>query len=170
MEKKSKCCKKKCDIYICCSKYPKCCCNVNKCAPIYYPNNYPCNPCNSYNPCTPPITPTSCYPTYTTYNSIISGDIINFNLLSTYTLFIVNPIDDSGLLYLPAITSLGFCLYNKHFIISNISNFAILLNPSLTSTTTDNINGLTNIIIQPKTSVNVYSSYINKTTGYWCLI
>lgn len=191
---KTKCCKKssstKCDDSSssssyghCCPKYPKCYCVRDKCAPIYYPNNtigqYPCNPCRPpqcppYNPCNPcpplPCPPTQCAPTYTSYSSLITGTAISFNLLLPYTLFIINPTDSAGNLYLPAVTSLSSCCYNKMFVISNISNtFTILLNPSTATTTTDNINGQQNVIINSNSSVNVYSSYINGV-GYWTLV
>ena len=191
---KTKCCKKssstKCDDSSssssyghCCPKYPKCYCVRDKCAPIYYPNNtigqYPCNPCRPpqcppYNPCNPcpplPCPPTQCAPTYTSYSSLISGTAISFNLLLPYTLFIINPTDSSGNLYLPAITSLSSCCYNKMFVISNINiTSSIILNPSTTTTTTDNINGQTSVTISPNSSVNVFSSYINGV-GYWTLV
>jgi len=195
---KNKCCKKtsssKCDessssssstccssstYGFCCPKYPKCCCTKDKCAPVYYPNNcvgqYPCNPCKP--PCPPypcpcppyPCYPTQCAPTYNSYSSIVAGSSISFNLLSSYTLFIVNPTDSSGNLYLPAITSLSLCCYNKMFVISNISSETIVLNPSTTTTTTDNINGQSSVTIGPNSSVNVYSSYISGV-GYWSLV
>lgn len=188
MGKKSGCCKKssstKCDdsssssscssstYGYCCTKYPKCRCIVNKCAPIYYPNN--CVGQYPYNPCTPPCPPypaptTQCSPTYNSYNSIIIGSPISFNLLSQYTLYIVNTTDSSGNLYLPSITSLSACCYNKMFVISNIGSFTITINPSTTTTTTDNINGLTSITIPANSSVNVYSSYISGV-GYWSLV
>ena len=196
MGKKSGCCKKssstKCDdsssssscssyssstYGYCCTKYPKCRCIVNKCAPIYYPNNsvgqYPCNPCKP--PCPPypcppyPVPTTPCSPTYNSYNSIITGSPVSFNLLSQYTLYIVNTTDSSGNLYLPSITSLSACSYNKMFVISNIGYFTITINPSTTTTTTDNINGLISITISPYSSVNVYSSYISGV-GYWSLV
>ena len=188
MGKKSGCCKKssstKCDdsssssscssstYGYCCTKYPKCRCIVNKCAPIYYPNNcvgqYPYNPCTP--PCPPyPVPTTPCSPTYNSYNSIITGSPVSFNLLSQYTLYIVNTTDSSGNLYLPSITSLSACCYNKMFVISNIGSFTITINPSTTTTTTDNINGLTSITISPNSSVNVYSSYISGV-GYWSLV
>ena len=156
----------------CCSKYPKCYCAKDKCAPIYYPNNcvgqYPCNPCKP--PCPPyPCPPSQCTPTYTSYSSIIAGSSISFNLLSSYTLFIINPTDSSGNLYLPSILSLSSCSYNKMFVISNISSETIILNPSTTTTTTDNINGQTSVTIDPNSSVNVYSSYISGV-GYWSLV
>lgn len=194
---KKKCCKKssslRCDetssstscsssstYGFCCPKYPKCCCVKDKCAPIYYPNNcvgkYPCNPCLPLcpPPCPPPCPPypcppTQCAPTYNSYSSVVAGSSISFNLLSNYTLFIVNPTDSSGNLYLPAITTLSSCCYNKMFVISNISSESIVLNPSTTTTTTDNINGQTSVIIGPNSSVNVYSSYISGV-GYWSLV
>jgi len=212
MGKKSICCKKKststcCDdssssssatYGFCCSKYPKCRCIVNKCAPIYYPNNcvgqVPCNPCKpsypiypsyppscppsyppscppSYPPSCPPYHPNQCVPTYNSYNNIITGNPILFNLLTQYTLYIVNPSDTSGNLYLPAISSLGACCYNKIFIISNISSNNITINPSQTNTTNDSINGLINKIIIEHSSVSIYSTYIpSLNTGYWSLI
>jgi hypothetical protein len=173
----------------CCPKYPKCCCVKDVCAPIYYPNNYvsqyPCNPCKPQcpplcpprcpplcppYPCPPyPCPPSQCAPTYTSYSSILAGSLISFNLLSNYTLFIVNPTDVSGNLFLPSITSLSSCSYNKMFVISNISTQTIILNPSSTTTTTDNINGQSSVIIAPNSSVNVYSSYISGV-GYWSLV
>lgn len=164
----------------CCTKYPKCHCGVNKCAPIYYPNNcvgqYPCNPYRP--PCPPPCpspyppnpcAPTQCNPQYNSYGSIVAGTSIGYNLSSQYTLYIVNPTDTSGNLYLPPINSLGSCCYNKMFVISNISSFTIAINPSTTTTTTDNINGLTSIIIPANSSVTVYSSLISGV-GYWSLV
>ena len=160
----------------CCPKYPKCCCIVNKCAPIYYPNKcvgqYPCPspcppPCPPY-PCPPYPCPSQCNPSYNTYDSIVAGSSISFNLPSQYSLFIVNPSDTSGNLYLPSIGSLSSCCYKKTFIISNIGSNDIILNPSTTTTTTDNINGLQSFTIAANTSVNVYSAYISGT-GYWCL-
>lgn len=190
---KNKCCKKssssRCDesssstscysssstYGFCCPKYPKCCCVKDKCAPIYYPNNcvgqYPCNPCPPF-PCPPfPCPPTKCGSgnTYNSYSSIIAGSTISFNLLSNYTLFIVNPTNSSGNLYLPAISSLSSCSYNKMFVISNISSETIVLNPSASTTTTDNINGQPLAIISPNSSVNVYSSFISGV-GYWSLV
>lgn len=187
---KNKCCKKssstRCDSSssscssstygFCCPKYPKCYCTRDKCAPIYYPNNcvsqYPCNPC-PLPPCPPfppfPCPPSPCAPTYTSYSSIVTGSTISFNLLSNYTLFITNPTDSNGNLYLPSITSLSSCSYNKMFVISNISSEFITINPSTTTTTTDNINGLSSIIIGPNSSVNIYSSYIGGV-GYWSLV
>ena len=198
MGKKSNCCKKKststsncCDdssssscsssrssstYGFCCTKYPKCHCVVNKCAPIYYPNNcvgqLPCNPCrppypSPYPPPCPP--PAQCSPTYNSYNVIITGSPISFNLFAQYTLYIVNPIDTSGNLYLPAISSLGVCCYNKMFIISNISSYTITINPSQTTTTTDGINGLSSMQIPQNSSVSIYSSYISNI-GYWSLV
>jgi hypothetical protein len=55
------------------------------------------------------------------------------------------------------------------FVISNISTQTIILNPSSTTTTTDNINGQSSVIIAPNSSVNVYSSYISGV-GYWSLV
>lgn len=167
----------------CCTKYPKCHCVKNKCVPIYYPDNcvgkYQCNPypppCPSpYPPPYPPPCPspyisTQCSPLYNSYNSIIVGSNITFNLLSQYTLYIINPTDTSGNIYLPAINTLSTCCYNKMFVISNISSNTITINPSSTTTTTDNINGLTNISIPANSSVNIYSSYISGI-GYWSLI
>src|SRR3990167_712631 len=162
-----------CSTKRCCPKYPKC-----KCCPIYYPNNYvgqyPCNPCNPCNPCPPypcppyPCPVTQCAPFYKSYSSIITGATISFNLLSVYTLFIVNPSDTSGNLYLPTILSLSSCCYNKMFVISNISSNDITLSPSTTTTTTDNINGQTSVTIPANSSVNIYSSYIGGV-GYWSL-
>jgi hypothetical protein len=194
MPKKSKCCQKQssssslssCSSFsssssrsssygYCCPKYPKCnnSCYVNKCAPIYYPNNnigqYPCNP---YRPiCPPPCPPTTqCAPFYNSYNTIIAGTSISFNLLSAYTLFIVNPTDTSGNLYLPPISSLSSCCYNKMFVISNVSaTNTITLNSSTTTTTTDSINGSNQAIISPNSSVNIYSSFI-AGVGYWSLV
>ena len=152
----------------CCPKYPKCCCLTNKCAPIYYPNNcvgrYPCP-----EPCPPFPFPSPCSPIYKSYSSVITGNPISFNLLSQYNTYIVNPTDTSGNLYLPAIGSLSATCYSKVFIISNISSNIITLNPSATTTTTDNINGLPTISIPANSSVNVYSSYISGV-GYWCLV
>lgn len=168
----------------CCPKYPKCCCVKDKCAPIYYPNNcvgqYPCNPCRPPcpppcpSPCPPPCPPypcppTQCAPIYNSYSSIIAGTSISFNLSSNYTLYIVNPTDSLGNLYLPAIKSLSSCYYNKMFVVSNISAETIVLNPSTTTTTTDNINGQPSISIGPYSSINVYSSYIGGV-GYWSLV
>lgn len=150
---------------VCCKKYPKCnCYNVNKCAPIYYPNNcvgqYPCNPCN---PCPSPCPPTIYKPSYTSYNAIITAS--TFNLLTPYNLFIVNSNPTS--LYLPTIGSLSSYCYSKMFVISNISSSNVItLYPSASTTTTDNINGLPSITIPINSSVTVYSSYINGT-GYW---
>lgn len=163
----------------CCPKYPKCCCVKDKCAPIYYPNNcvgqYPCNPCPPCPPpCPSPCPPYPCSPAqyasaYNSYGSIIAGTAISFSLLSNYTLFIVNPTDTSGNLYLPAIRSLSSCCFNKMFVISNISTQTIVLNPSTSTTTTDNINGQSSVILGPNSSVNVYSSYISGV-GYWSLV
>jgi hypothetical protein len=197
MGKKFGCCKKKsstkCDdsssssssyssstYGYCCPKYPKCHCNVNKCAPIYYPNNcvgqYPYNsyrpPCPSPYPSpypSPCLPPTQCNPLYNSYTSIIAGNTISFNLLSQYTLYIVNPTDTSGNLYLPIIGSLSTCCYNKMFVISNISSNTIVINPSTSTTTTDNINGLPSLTIQAYSSINIYSSYISGV-GYWCCV
>lgn len=153
----------------CCLKYPKCHCKVNKCAPIYYPNNcighYPCgsipNRLERISKCASSI--------HNSYSSIITGNAISFNLLLVYTIYIVNPTDASGNLYLPAINSLNICSYNKTFIISNISSYAITINPSTTTITTDNINGSTSVSIPANSSVTIYSSYINGI-GYWILV
>lgn len=193
MGKKTKCCKKdsssfSCDSSsyssscclssstygYCCPKYPKCYCVKDKCAPIYYPNNcvgqYPCNPCKP--PCLPlcppyPCPPSQCSPLYTSYPSVIPSSSLPFNILSNYTLFIVEPTESLGILNLPAISSLGNCNFNKMFVISNIGSENLILNPA--SSTTDKINGLTTINIEPNTTVNIYSSKINNT-GYWCLV
>jgi len=155
----------------CCTKYPKCHCSVNKCAPIYYPNNcvgqYPCNPYRP--PCPPnPCAPTQCNPQYNSYNLIIAGNNITQNLLAQYTLYIVNPTDSSGNLYLPPINSLGLCCYNKMFVISNISLNTITLNPSVS--TTDSINGsIVPVTIPANSSVSIYSSLISGI-GYWSLV
>lgn len=159
----------------CCTKYPKCHCKVskceiNKCAPIYYPNNcvgqYPYNTCRPH--CPPnPGAHAQCSPTYNSYISILAGSSISFNLSSQYTLYIVNPTDTSGNLYLPTISSLSTCCYNKMFVISNISLNTIIVNTS--SSGSDSINGLTNITIPANSSVNIYSSNISGV-GYWSLV
>jgi hypothetical protein len=159
----------------CCYKYPKCNCKPYKCSPIYYPNN--CvnqSPCNPYSPlCPSPYTPNPCVPSpcssvYNTYNIIIKGNQINFNILQQYTLYIVDPSDGSGNLYLPLINNLGVCCYNKMFVISNINGTnSIMLNPAQNSN--DIINGLSQVTIQPNSSVTVYSSLVSGFGNWACV-
>ncbi len=54
------------------------------------------------------------------------------------------------------------------FVVSNISSNTIIINPSPSTTTTDNINGLSSVIIPAHSSVTIYSSYISGV-GYWSL-
>lgn len=177
----------------CCPQYPKC---KNKCAPIYYPNNYvgqyPCNPCNppklcppyppnhcppyppnhcpsnSTNYC-PPNPPNTCSPFYNTFtNILVPTSTTTTTLNNAYTLFLVNPTGSGGIVELPTITSLANCCYKKMFIFTNIS---ITNSFSLTppSTSSDTINGLPSYLVSPQTSVTLYSSFVGGL-GYWSLI
>ena len=185
---KNKCCKKsssfKCDdsssssiscssyssstYGFCCPKYPKCGCVVNKCAPIYYPNNcvgqYPCNPCPS--PCPPypcppyPCPPTQCGVKYTSNTSIItSNTTLNANSQNVY---ICNPTSANITITLPAISSLSSCGFNKMFVISNISaSYTVSITTSGDSLTNNSLSTLSQ-----GDSITLYS--VNVPGGaYW---
>ena len=196
---KNKCCKKssssKCDDYsssstscslyssstygFCCPKYPKCGCVVNKCAPIYYPNNcvgqYPCNPCPP-NPCPPypcppypcppyPCPPTQCGVKFTTSGSTTSST----NLTATSPN--VNIYSTIQTIQLPAITSLSSCGYTKMFILSNLSTStgSLTINTG-TSTFGQDLftnNGTNTYTLTVGQTLTIYSVYVPNATSYW---
>jgi len=199
MGKKTNCCKKKsskhgCDdssnsltsdssfssstYGFCCPKYPKCRCVVNKCAPIYYPNNcvgqypYPqpiTQSCPPFSPCPPfpcppcppfPCPPTQCGLKYTSNNNIItSSSTLNVN---SPNVFICNPSSDI-ILTLPQISSLSSCGYTKMFVISNISStYTVTINPAAG----DNLTNNTISVLGEGDSITLYS--VNVSGGaYW---
>ena len=170
----------------CCAKYPKC-----KCAPIYYPNNqYPCNPypnnlyryntpyngyypnpCNQYPPpcppaCPPPCPapPNTCGNLYTSNNTLIASST-TFTA-STPNVNICN-ITASITITLPSIPNqLSCCLYNKMFIISNLSTSTASQTVSVVPTG-DTITST--VILAPGETVTLYSVYIS-TGSYWIAI
>ncbi len=167
-----KCCQKKssyncCDnsssssYGFCCTKYPKCKCTINKCAPIYYPNNcvgkYPCPPpCPPL--CPPPYCPTQCGTKYTSNNSIItSSTTLNS---SSQNVYICNS-SANITITLPAISSLSACGFTKMFVISNISSFNVEI-----ITTGDS---LTNSSASTLTTGNTITLYAVNVLGgaYW---
>lgn len=156
----------------CCPKYPKCLCPVNKCAPIYYPNNcvgqYPCNPCNPCNPykplCPPfPCAPLQCGTKYTSNNTIITTDsTLNVN---SPNVFISNPSSANITLTLPLISGLGSCGYTKMFVISNISSVYTV---SISVSAGDSLTR-TPISLGSGDSIILYSVYIS-SGSYWVVV
>ena len=150
----------------CCPKYPKCCCVINKCAPIYYPNNYvgqypciPSNPCNPCNPCIPPYPLSQCGIKYTSSNTIITND--STLSVNSQNVFICNPTTNITLT-LPSISSLGSCGYTKMFVISNISSTNTV---SFSANVPDTLT-TSPIVLGNGDSVTLYSVYIS-TGSYW---
>jgi len=181
---KNKCCKKsssfKCDdssnsstscssyssstYGFCCPKYPRCGCVVNKCAPIYYPNNcvgqYPCNPCPPY-----PCPPTQCGVKYNTSGSTTSST--NLTATSPNT----NIYSTTQTIQLPAITSLSCCGYTKMFILSNLSTStgSLTINTG-TSTFGQDLftnNGSNTYTLSSGQTLTIYSVYVPNATSYW---
>lgn len=191
---KNKCCKKsssfKCDdsssssiscsinssstYGFCCSKYPKCRCVVNKCAPIYYPNNcvgqYPCpQPCPPY-PC-PPLCPPSCPPAQCGLKFTTSGSTTSSTNL-TATSPNVNIYSTIQTIQLPAISSLSCCGYTKMFILSNLSTSTgvLTLNTGTSTSGQDSfIDGTNSSTISVGQSLTIYSVYIPNATSYWVI-
>lgn len=178
---KNKCCKKSSSSNssscsssstygFCCPKYPKCYCVVNKCAPIYYPNNsvgqYPCNPCPP--PCPPipcppfPCPPSQCGAKYTSSNTKITSS--SALAISTQNVLICEPASANITLTLPAISTLSSCGYIKMFVISNISSS---YDVNVIATTPDSLTQ-TSITLSQGESVTLYSVYM-ASGSYWVI-
>jgi len=177
---------------ICCKKYPKCKCSCveNKCAPIYYPNNYvgpypcgpkpceprepcyPCDPCYPIRPRCQPICPPACAPPYPPPYPVQNCGTPYTTSRSTTSLQHLNATSPNINIYsqefanitLPSISSLVCCNYNKMFIISNIGNGSItVLSNNVDSFTT----GTTSLTIDSGFTVILYAVYIQNSTSYW---
>lgn len=162
----------------CCNKLQKC-----KCTPIYYPNNpYPCNTVQKYFPPCPPCPPYPPFPPFPpcpplsqnclNYTSAVinvtSTPITLTNTTPNINIFLTN--SSSGIIFLPAISSLNNCNYNKMFILSNTgSNSNTLTLNSASSAdifTNSTISPFTSIIIDSYSSITLYSVYTGGT-NYW---
>lgn len=154
----------------CCPKYPKCRCVVNKCAPIYYPNNcvgqYPCNPCPP-TPCPPyPCPPAQCGLKFTTSGSTTSST----NLTATSPN--VNIYSTIQTIQLPAITSLSSCGYTKMFVLSNLSTStgSLTINTGTSTYGQDLfINGTSTNTLATGLTITLYSVYVPNATSYWVI-
>jgi len=158
----------------CCEKYPKCkcLCITNKCAPIYYPNNYvgqyPCgtfpNPCETFlNPCG--TFPNPCGTSYTSYNGIQSSTTL---IATSPNVLLYAPSNTTTTITLPAISSLGCCKYNKTFIITNVGSNSGILNINTNSSSTDIFsNNISTQVLNIGNSITLYSVYIPNNASYW---
>jgi hypothetical protein len=151
----------------CCPKYPKCYCVVNKCAPIYYPNNcvgqYPCNPCNPCNPYRPPCPPSQSSLKYTSSNTIITTD--SALTINSPNVFVCNPSSANITLTLPLISSLASCGYIKMFVISNISS---TYSVDIIVSAGDNLT-TSSVTLTQGQCVTLYADYIS-SGSYWVVI
>ncbi len=205
MGKKSKC-KSKCDssssssscdpcssssstFGYCCNKFPKCKCEygVNKCTPIYYPNNcvgpnpcnprpcpppYPCSPCPPPCPPFPPFPcplPQNCSPYTSAVTTITQSSTTiplavnspNVNVFAT----------SAGLttlaITLPAINTLNSCNYSKMFVLSNLSGgSSITVNTTSGDLLTNN--NTSTFVLAAGSTITIYSVYTG-TTNYWAV-
>lgn len=168
------------------------CVITNKCAPIYYPNNYvgsypyPCNPCPPkpcgpygpypppcpppYPPCPPPCPPQSCGPPYTANAAIISS-LSSPSVLLTPTspnVNIFNTTAQSIQVTLPSIASLGCCNYTKMFVISNLYNLGTNTVTAISSTDLFTSTGTTSSsTLDPGKTKTLYAVYVANGQSYW---
>ena len=162
----------------------------DKCAPIYYPNNfvgpYPCGPfpppCPP--PCPPPYLPPcplprppcppnfqSCGTPYTSNPIIGTSSSILLNSTSP-NVNIFNTTTQSITVTLPAITTLINCNYTKMFVITNLSGSSNTLTIS-TSSLSDIFTSTgtqTSAAINSGETVTLYAVYTSQnSTNYWVL-
>lgn len=151
----------------CCKKYPKCKCAVNKCIPMYIPNNYVgCAPCPPYPSCPSPCLPPCPVIKSQSYNNLNSIVTTSTTLTAQFNLYICDTTLNNLTLTLPQISTLASCYYNKMFIISNKDTTST---NSITLATTggDTIIGSTTIGINE--SICLYSTFIGGV-GYWSVV